>query len=267
LLDSNCVGFEFERAKQIQIQSLPYNTPRGPPAHRPTQPQAQLTSFPFLFFPARHRPSTTGPAHRRDLSRRFAFPSPGAADGRVPPVSFPFFLRPLPLPARSATHRRSPPPRDRIAKPLLLFSPRPRSPTSPRACLSPLRDSAAQPPARAPFSPMPRPPALQNPSPALQPLDARRVAVVQTPGIAALGVRARAASPRVTPIKTPRSPPEALATRTLFSIRRHRTRERERRRRRSSARGGGPRAVRGGQRRRRHRSFTRPAPRTTTSTP
>jgi hypothetical protein len=208
------VGFEFEKGYSNSNPSFNFLTPLGPIARaRPNSCAAQLFPsplFPF-FFPHASRPNTIGPAQLRELSHPFPSHPPGAADGRVPPVSFPLPPdRPRPrLPLASAASPRS---ATGASNRLPLFS------SFPRRGPAPLRHPPARAPLRStttgatarPRAP-PFPPRLGRPHrktlAALQPPDDRRVATARGPGIAALDVRARAASPRIAH-KTPRPPPK-----------------------------------------------------------
>jgi hypothetical protein len=166
LFDSNGVGFEFERANQIQIQR---NHPLIPlwatgPRNRPS---CTLSLFPFLFLsPAREPARTTA---QPNVAKRLALsPLPFTRGSRradptrqLSPSSRPR----LPAPARSprprrrsprlATRRRN---RRSLFRPHLFpFSPPPRprtlaSAASPRT--APLHDNRRnRPPARASFPP------------------------------------------------------------------------------------------------------------------
>jgi hypothetical protein len=153
--------------------------------HQPTQPEpiCLLSSF-----PAREPAHVSRPSPYREAFRSLPLPSPGAADGRDPPVSFP-----LPL-ARALSWLASLRPVSRRGsrnRPLpFLLSP-------PAAAPLPLRHLAAALPcprsataaatarARSPFSPAPRPPAQPSPNPS------------------------RAMEPPRVPARTPKSPAAA----------------------------------------------------------
>jgi hypothetical protein len=178
----------LEWAFKFKSKLLNPKYPHGPPAH------ATRAHLPSLFFPRAREPAhVSRPSPYREAFRSLPLPSPGAADGRDPPVSFPLplaralswlaSLRPAspPLPRRDRSRNRPLP---------FLLSP-------PAAAPLPLRHLAAALPcprsataaatarARSPFSPAPRPPAQPSPNPS------------------------RAMEPPRVPARTPKSPAAA----------------------------------------------------------
>jgi hypothetical protein len=133
--------------------------------HQPTQPEpiCLLSSF-----PAREPAHVSRPNPYREAFRSLPLPSPGAADGRDPPVSFPLppdRPRPRLSPARSPPPRR-PASRQKLQPPASLFlfsfpaaAPLPRVTCKPRPPVSAPRQRsatacAANPsPSRAPSAP------------------------------------------------------------------------------------------------------------------
>jgi hypothetical protein len=214
----DCVRFEFEKDIQIQIYLLNPNTPTGPQAHHPSKPEPN-SLFPFLSSPACEPAHVTGPAQHRAPSRRPPPVHPGQLTGGSRLSAFPF-LASAATPARSAPRRRPLPRRDRNRnRPRSLFSflprPRPRSPCvtwQPRLPV-PAPRQPPRPPARAPPFPRLGRPRCRAP----EPLDGRRVAVARTPGITALGARARATNPRPPHKKPSAATPKTLAARALPS--------------------------------------------------
>jgi hypothetical protein len=168
----------------------------------PTHVRSPTISLPLSFFSASH-PADPGPAHRHQLTRDPSpSPPPGAADGRDPPVSFPFFLRPLTIPARFAPVAARPRlatigrNRPRPSFPLSL-PPRPRSLVSSAAAGCPPRGHSTDAGHRRP----------------------RRLGPRRDPRAAPLSTRGRRLDPQ--------SQPQTLATRALFPVRRRRTRGEE----------------------------------------
>jgi hypothetical protein len=126
----------LEWAFKFKSKLLNPKYPHGPPAH------ATRAHLPSLFFPRAREPAhVSRPSPYREAFRSLPLPSPGAADGRDPPVSFPLplaralswlaSLRPAspPLPRRDRSRNR---PLPFLLSPPAAATARARSPFPPR---------------------------------------------------------------------------------------------------------------------------------------